>query len=137
MLSTLGQIKTESKRCMKKFLLKFQNSLSFNFFICYMQDNNCPVNFHTFCHHCRRAYLRLGELLCLKLSLFTHNCVLANSRWSKTACICRKTIVTQGKNNPFKQNHSKYYLKLTKFLDPFLVLKKIKNILKFYQFALV
>lgn len=37
---------------------------------------------------CQRANLKLGKFQCLKLCLFEHNCVWANSRRDQSVCKC-------------------------------------------------
>lgn len=49
-----------------------------------------------------------GEFQCLKLFLFKHNCVWANSRRDETAY--KKGKITRGENNTAYSSHNKVYL---------------------------
>lgn len=65
-----------------------------------IQGNIRPLFFSRPFHpRCLRANLRLGELQCLKWSLFKHNYFWANSRWGKTVCKRRRAKITRGENN--------------------------------------
>lgn len=45
-----------------------------------------PFYFRFFCPRCQRAHLRLGEFQYLRLFLFKHNYVWADSRCGETIC---------------------------------------------------
>lgn len=49
----------------------------------YIREILAPVLFSCFFHRCQWANLRLGELLCLELPLFKHNCTKAQTAHSR------------------------------------------------------
>lgn len=58
-----------------------------------------PFNFRNLRPRCQRANFRLGEFLCLKLSLLKHKCVWANLTRSQTISKCKGEKIAQGENN--------------------------------------